>query len=161
MQKVVGIDIILGTAANICFLPKRWVGADEEGPRPPHHSEADQRWSRDQDSLSLVTRERQSGGQELQEQQEQLEQRGLTEEQPSVVPGRVKSEDGLRLQPQQDGDEWVVHEADDVWLALVAADQPAQRSRCLSPPCGEVRPLSQYYIWSGVVRCGCNVETLL
>lgn len=141
MQKVVGIGIILGTAAAcIYFLPKRWAEADEEGPRLPYHSETDQRWSRDQDSLTLVTREHQSGGQE---QQEQQEQGGLTEEQPSVVQDQIKSEDGLRLQPQQDGIDWVVHEADDVWFELVAADLPAQRNRCLSPPCGEVRPLSQ------------------
>lgn len=137
MQKVVGIGIILGTlgtAACILFLLNRRAEADEERPRLPYHSETNNRWSRHQDSL---TRERQTGG------LEQLGHGGVTEEQPSMVQGQTKSEHGLRLQPQQDGNDRVVHETDDVWLELLAADLPARRNRCLRPPCGEVRPRSQ------------------
>lgn len=142
-QKVVGVGIVLGTAANIFFLPKRWgVGADEERPRLPRRSETDQRrWSRDRDNLTPVTREPRGG--RGQEHREQEEQRGLAEGWPSVAQDRVKSEDAHRLQPQQAGVEPTFRDADDVWLQLAAAGLPAHRNRCLSPPCGEVRALSR------------------
>lgn len=137
--KCVGICIILGTAACICSLPEDLAEAGEEGPwrryrsKPDHHRDRHRRRLRDHVRLKQSIRENQSGRQEQQERSDQL----------PVVGARNNSEDEPRHQPQQDGDGWVVYGADDVWVKLVAAVSPAQRNRCLSPPCGEVRTLSQ------------------
>lgn len=146
MLKVAGILNILGAAACIFLylLPKRWAEGDGAGPRLPSRSETDERRSRDQNNLTLTTREHQSEGQEQQghqqeQQEEEQEQGGLREEKPSVLQDQTKSgEDGPGTRPQQDGIDGAVHEADDVWLELVAAGLPAQRNRCITPPCGEV-----------------------
>lgn len=161
-RKVVGVGIvILGTAVcNFSLLKSRETEADEGGPRRlRYRSETDHPpWSRDQHNLTLVTREHRSGRreqqQEQQEQQEAKEQQGgqpegqnggLTGEKLSLVAqDQTESERRLRPHPQQDvggdGRAARVHEADDVWLELAAADKPAQRNRCHSPPCAEVRP---------------------
>lgn len=142
---VVGVCIILGTAACMYFVLEGRAQAGKEETRLRHrpkfdrsHRDRDQRRSRYDRGSTHVMQEHQTS------RREQQDKRGMVE-----VKINNPSEDGPRLQPQQqqqnedehdDDRGWVADSADSVLSRLVAAGSPAQRDQCFRPPCDEVRP---------------------